>query len=55
MPLADQPGAWRFQDSTVTGPTLFEAIEEKLGLKLEPARAPVEVMIIERVERPTEN
>jgi uncharacterized protein (TIGR03435 family) len=35
-------------------PSIFKAIEE-VGLKLETARAPVEVRIIERVEKPTEN
>ncbi len=31
------------------------AIQEQLGLKLEPARALVEVIVIERVEKPSEN
>jgi uncharacterized protein (TIGR03435 family) len=35
-------------------PTIFKAIEE-VGLKLESARAPVEVWVIERVEKPSEN
>jgi bla regulator protein BlaR1 len=34
---------------------LFAALEEQLGLKLEPARGPVEVLVIESVERPTPN
>jgi uncharacterized protein (TIGR03435 family) len=37
------------------GPTLFTALEEQLGLKLESQKAPVEMFQIERVERPTEN
>lgn len=36
-------------------PGLFTAIQEQLGLKLEPAKAPVEVLIIDSVERPSEN
>jgi uncharacterized protein (TIGR03435 family) len=36
------------------GPTLFTAIQE-LGLKLEPAKGPVEMLIIERAEKPTDN
>ena len=37
------------------GPTLFTALEEQLGLKLESEKGPVEMFQIERVERPSEN
>ena len=36
------------------GPTMFDAVRE-LGLKLESERGPVEHLVIESVERPTEN
>lgn len=36
-------------------PSLFTALEEQLGLKLEPARAPLQVLAIDHVERPSEN
>ncbi len=37
------------------GPTLFTALEEQLGLKLESQKGPVEVFTIERIERPSAN
>jgi uncharacterized protein (TIGR03435 family) len=36
-------------------PTLLVALEEQLGLKLEAERAKVPVLVIDSVERPTEN
>ena len=43
QPLPDSP------------PTLFTAIEEQLGLKLEPARAPLHTIVVDRAERPSPN
>jgi uncharacterized protein (TIGR03435 family) len=37
------------------GPSLFVAIQEQLGLRLEATKGPVEVLIIDHVEHPTEN
>lgn len=39
----------------VPGPSLFTAVQEKLGLKLEAKKVPVEVIVIEHANRPTEN
>lgn len=36
-------------------PDLFTAVEEQLGLKLVPTIAPVDVIFVDHVERPTEN
>jgi uncharacterized protein (TIGR03435 family) len=34
-------------------PDIFAAVQEQLGLKLESGRAPVDVTVIDRIERPT--
>ena len=36
-----------------SGPNLLSAIREQLGLRLEPTKAPVTVLVIDHVERPT--
>ena len=46
-PSAPQPPA------DPDAPNLFTAVQEQLGLKLEAGRGPVEVLVIDRLEKPT--
>lgn len=38
-----------------SGPSIFTAVQEKLGLKLEGTKAPVKVIVIDYIEKPSEN
>ena len=56
MPLTTQaPGTGNTPTAPIDdGPTIFDALRE-LGLKLEPERGPVEHLVIDSVEKPTED
>jgi len=43
------------QPADQSAPSIFTALREQLGLRLEPRRSPVEFLAIEHIERPSEN
>jgi uncharacterized protein (TIGR03435 family) len=43
------------QGNPNAGPTLVTALEEQLGLKLDGARGPVNTLVVDSVEKPSEN
>jgi uncharacterized protein (TIGR03435 family) len=53
MPQGTPPPGVPIPNIDPNGPSLFTAVQEQLGLKLDSDKAPVEVLVIDHVERPT--
>jgi uncharacterized protein (TIGR03435 family) len=43
------------ESTSSEGPTVFEAVQRQLGLKLEAGKGPVAVVVIDHVEKPSVN
>lgn len=54
-PLSPTGDALPAASADASAPSIFTAIQEQLGLKLETAKGPVDFLVIDHVEKPSEN
>ena len=54
-PENNRPGPASDALPDLAGPTFVAALREQLGLKLEPTKAPLPILVVDHVERPSEN
>jgi uncharacterized protein (TIGR03435 family) len=46
---------WSTAETVMTVPTVFSALQEQMGLRLEAAKGPVEILVIDSVDKPSAN
>jgi len=46
---------WAPEQADSTAPSIFTAVQEQLGLRLESAKGPIEMLLIDGAEKPSEN
>ena len=54
-PPGDSVGHEGGQPADTSGPTIFAALQEQLGLRLESQKGPVEILVIEHIDKASEN
>jgi uncharacterized protein (TIGR03435 family) len=53
--LQPPPGGLAPTPSDTAGPSIVTAFQEQLGLRIESQKGPVEILVVDRAERPSEN
>ncbi|MGA1983073.1 MAG: TIGR03435 family protein [Acidobacteriaceae bacterium] len=50
-----RPAGMAVPDGTEAPPSIYDALQEELNLRLQPIKGPVDVLVIDHVEKPSEN